>query len=84
MKLPASGPCCIGWALVDWHSSCLSADIESVAKASWFGHDPGDGNPSPCRADSKFQQGSDSGSRRAIASSAVMTCITACNPARID
>ena len=22
--------------------------IESVAKASWFGHDPGDGHPSPC------------------------------------
>ena len=36
------------------------------------------------RADSKFQQGSDSGRRRAIASSAVMSCITACNPARID
>jgi hypothetical protein len=22
--------------------------LESVAKASWFGHDPGDGDPSPC------------------------------------
>ena len=36
------------------------------------------------RADSKFQPRSDSGCRRAIASSAVMSCITACNPVRID
>jgi len=29
--------------------------IESVAKASWFGHDPGDGNPSPCDDQSKHR-----------------------------
>ena len=38
----------------------------------------------PIRADSKSQQGSGCGLRRAIASSAVMSCITACIPARID
>jgi len=36
------------------------------------------------RADSMFYQGSDSGRRRAITNSAVMSCITACNPDRID
>ena len=36
------------------------------------------------RADSKFQHGLGSGWRIAIASSAVMSCITACIPARID
>ncbi len=36
------------------------------------------------RADSKSQQASGWGCRRAIASSAVMSCITACNPDRID
>ena len=36
------------------------------------------------RADSKFQDGSSSGWRLAIASSAVMSCITACIPVRID
>jgi catalase (peroxidase I) len=39
-------------------------------------HDP--------RADSKCQIGSGLGCRIAIASSAVMSCITACMPARID
>ena len=36
------------------------------------------------RADSKSQHGLVSGWRVAIASSAVMSCITACMPARID
>jgi len=36
------------------------------------------------RADSKFQDGSSSGWRLASASSAVMSCITACIPVRID
>jgi hypothetical protein len=36
------------------------------------------------RADSKSQQASGWGCRRTIASSAVMSCITACRPARID
>jgi transposase-like protein len=36
------------------------------------------------RADSKCQIGSGLGCRIAIASSAVMSCITACMPARID
>ena len=36
------------------------------------------------RADSKFQHGFGSGWRIAIASSVVMSCITACMPARID
>ena len=36
------------------------------------------------RDDSKSQQVADSGSRRAIVSNAVMSCITACMPARID
>ena len=36
------------------------------------------------RADSKFQHGLGSGWRIDIASSAVMSCITACMPARID
>jgi len=35
-------------------------------------------------ADSKFQHGFGSGWCIAIASSAVMSCITACMPARID
>jgi len=35
------------------------------------------------RADSKYQQASGCGCRRAIASNAVMSCITACRPARI-
>jgi hypothetical protein len=39
---------------------------------------------SKVRADSKSQQASGWGCRRAIASSAVMSCITACNPARIE
>ena len=36
------------------------------------------------RADSKYQIGSGLGCRSAIASSAVMSCITACMPVRID
>ena len=36
------------------------------------------------RADSKSQQVADFGCRRAISSSVVMSCITACIPARID
>jgi len=36
------------------------------------------------RADSKFQQASGWGWRRAIASSALMSCITACKPVRIE
>ena len=36
------------------------------------------------RADSKFQSGLGLGCRLAIASSVVMSCITACMPARID
>ncbi len=36
------------------------------------------------RADSKSQQASGWGCRRTIASNAVMSCITACKPARIE
>ena len=44
----------------------------------------GDCNAPNSRADSKFQHGLGSGWRIDIASSAVMSCITACMPARID
>ena len=40
--------------------------------------------PGYLRADSKSGYGSVSGWRRAIASSAVMSCITACRPSRIE
>ncbi len=40
--------------------------------------------PYCARADSKSQHGFGSGCRRTIASRVVMSCITACMPARID
>ena len=41
-------------------------------------------DPDGCRADSKFHAGLCRGCRVAIASSAVMSCITACRPSRIE
>jgi len=50
-----------------------------------FGQRPGHGgDPDSARADSKSQQGAGSGLRIANASSALMSCITACIPARIE
>jgi len=62
----------------DSHSRDL-AELEAALLA-----DEGNMAALAARADSMCQQGYDSGCRRAIASNAVMSCITAYDPARID
>jgi hypothetical protein len=65
---------------------CLSWDagdgFEKIAY--WNGTVPAAPDPKTARADSKCQIGSGFGCRIAIASSVVMSCITACMPVRID
>ena len=63
----------------------LSAAIMSMnARRAWQGPRRPLLDPPRARADSKSHHGFGDGWRVAIASNAVMSCITACIPARID